>query len=156
MHVLDTFNASLLLDLPVRPAAHASPDSPLQHVQNSHRPRLLDVGAGDGTVTAELAPLFGEVLATEVSGPCVRAIRRRGIPCKCTTDLSTLYNDRWDVVVFFSVDHATQCFTIFAWHACMRACGWTRASYVDGCILIVRAPLFVLLNAGLSERTRPL
>lgn len=154
MHVLDTVSASLLLDLPVRPAAHASPDSPLQYVQNSHRPRLLDVGAGDGTVTAELAPLFGDVLATEVSGPCVRAIRRRGISCKCTTDLSTLYNDRWDVVVLFSLDHATQCCTMFAWHACTRA--WTRASCLDGCALIVRAPLFVLLDAGLSERTRPL
>ncbi len=43
--------------------------------------RLLDVGAGDGHVTATLAPLFDEVVATELSGPMARRLRRRGWSC---------------------------------------------------------------------------
>lgn len=40
--------------------------------------RLLDVGAGDGAVTAEIAPLFDEVIATETSRAMARRLRRRG------------------------------------------------------------------------------
>jgi SAM-dependent methyltransferase len=39
---------------------------------------LLDVGAGRGDVTAALAPLFDEVVATETSAPMVRRLRARG------------------------------------------------------------------------------
>jgi SAM-dependent methyltransferase len=42
------------------------------------RRRLLDVGAGSGDVTAELAPLFGEVVTTEVSWAMARRLRSRG------------------------------------------------------------------------------
>lgn len=38
---------------------------------------LLDVGAGDGGVTARLAPLFDSVVATEASGPMVRRLQER-------------------------------------------------------------------------------
>ena len=106
MHVLDRDSAALLLDLP---SSH-SPDAAGAHSPQTHgempaaRPlRLLDVGAGDGAVTAELAPLFSEVLATEVSAPCVRAIRRRGIPCERIADLSALGNEHWDVVACLNV-----------------------------------------------------
>lgn len=40
--------------------------------------RLLDVGAGDGRVTAELAPLVDSVVATETSAPMVDRLRKRG------------------------------------------------------------------------------
>jgi SAM-dependent methyltransferase len=43
--------------------------------------RLLDVGAGDGQVTAPLARLFAEVVTTEVSPPMVRRLRARGYRC---------------------------------------------------------------------------
>lgn len=43
--------------------------------------RLLDVGAGDGAVTAELAPLFDEVVTTELSRPMARRLRARGWAC---------------------------------------------------------------------------
>ncbi|MEB2314096.1 MAG: methyltransferase domain-containing protein [Sorangiineae bacterium] len=43
--------------------------------------RLLDVGAGNGDVTRELAPLFDEVLTTEPSWPMARRLRRRGLRC---------------------------------------------------------------------------
>lgn len=39
---------------------------------------LLDVGAGRGDVTATLAPLFDEVVATETSAPMARRLRARG------------------------------------------------------------------------------
>ncbi len=39
---------------------------------------LLDVGAGDGNVTACLAPLFDGVTVTETSGPMIRRLRKRG------------------------------------------------------------------------------
>lgn len=40
--------------------------------------RLLDVGAGDGEVTRQIAPLFTEVVATETSKPMVRRLRSKG------------------------------------------------------------------------------
>lgn len=40
--------------------------------------RLLDVGAGEGDVTHQIAPLFTEVVATETSKPMVRHLRRKG------------------------------------------------------------------------------
>lgn len=40
--------------------------------------RLLDVGAGSGDVTAHARALFREIVTTEVSGPMVRRLRRRG------------------------------------------------------------------------------
>lgn len=43
--------------------------------------RLLDVGAGDGRVTAPLAALFAEVVTTELSAPMRRRLERRGWRC---------------------------------------------------------------------------
>jgi 2-polyprenyl-3-methyl-5-hydroxy-6-metoxy-1,4-benzoquinol methylase len=94
MHVLDAEQAAHLLDLPLPSTSTGGAVRPL---------RFLDVGAGDGGVTAELAPLFGEVLATEASSHCVRAIRKRGIHCECTSDLSSLGDRRWDVVACLNV-----------------------------------------------------
>ena len=45
--------------------------------------RLLDVGAGEGNVTAALAELLGpgEVVTTELSAPMARRLRKRGWRC---------------------------------------------------------------------------
>ncbi|MGQ0621939.1 MAG: methyltransferase domain-containing protein [Panacagrimonas sp.] len=43
--------------------------------------RLLDVGAGEGAVTGELAALFDEIVTTEVSAPLARRLRARGYTC---------------------------------------------------------------------------
>lgn len=43
--------------------------------------RLLDVGAGDGHVTAELAPLFDAVETTELSKGMAKRLREKGYPC---------------------------------------------------------------------------
>ncbi len=43
--------------------------------------RLLDVGAGDGHVTAELAPLFDAVETTEVSKGMAKRLREKGYRC---------------------------------------------------------------------------
>lgn len=43
--------------------------------------RLLDVGAGDGHVTAELAPLFDEVETTELSKGMAKRLREKGHRC---------------------------------------------------------------------------
>jgi SAM-dependent methyltransferase len=43
---------------------------------------LLDVGAGDGGVTAFLAPLFDRVVALETSRPMVRRLRARGLEAR--------------------------------------------------------------------------
>ena len=40
--------------------------------------RLLDVGAGDGEVTRQIAPLFSDIVTTEVSKPMVRRLRSKG------------------------------------------------------------------------------
>ncbi|CAE7202389.1 METTL9, partial [Symbiodinium sp. CCMP2592] len=51
---------------------------------------LLDVGAGTGSCTMELAQLFDHVLTTEVSRPMVARLRRRGLPVLEGSDLSGL------------------------------------------------------------------
>ncbi len=43
---------------------------------------LLDVGAGDGSITATLAPLARRVITTELSKPMARRLRRRGYACE--------------------------------------------------------------------------
>jgi SAM-dependent methyltransferase len=43
--------------------------------------RLLDVGAGAGKVTETLMPLTEHVVATELSAPMARRLRRMGIEC---------------------------------------------------------------------------
>ncbi len=45
------------------------------------RGRLLDIGAGDGGVTSELAELFDEVVTTELSGPMAQRLRAEGWAC---------------------------------------------------------------------------
>jgi len=45
------------------------------------RSRLLDVGAGDGSVTQELAALFDEIVTTELSKPMARRLRSKGYRC---------------------------------------------------------------------------
>lgn len=42
------------------------------------RGALLDIGAGRGDVTAKLAPLFDDIVATETSAPMARKLRARG------------------------------------------------------------------------------
>ena len=63
MHVLSTAQARLLLGAGL--------------AERQKRGVLLDVGAGDGSVTAQLAPLFDAVVATEVSAPMIRRLRAR-------------------------------------------------------------------------------
>jgi SAM-dependent methyltransferase len=43
--------------------------------------RLLDVGAGSGDVTVRLAPLFDQVVTTELSAAMGFRLRRRGFAC---------------------------------------------------------------------------
>ena len=43
--------------------------------------RLLDVGAGSGNVTAMLRPFAEHVVATELSRPMARRLRRMGVEC---------------------------------------------------------------------------
>jgi SAM-dependent methyltransferase len=43
--------------------------------------RLLDVGAGSGKVTQTLLPFAEQTVATELSAPMARRLRRRGVEC---------------------------------------------------------------------------
>ncbi|XP_045462364.1 protein-L-histidine N-pros-methyltransferase [Harmonia axyridis] len=43
-----------------------------------HRDSLIDLGAGDGAVTAQIAPFFGKVYATEVSNTMRTLLQTRG------------------------------------------------------------------------------
>ena len=49
---------------------------------------LLDIGAGDGNVTAKLAPLFKKVVVTELSTPMVRRLEGQGYTTFHTADLT--------------------------------------------------------------------
>jgi len=65
---------------------------------------LLDVGAGDGGVTAQIAPLFDEVFATEMSRAMAWRLRRRGFECR-RVDLAPAADDgrRFRVVSLLNV-----------------------------------------------------
>jgi len=67
--------------------------------------RLLDVGAGCGTVTEQLAPYFDEVITTEASTAMAYRLRRRGFRCIKTTDLSSaeLQGLHFDMISCFNV-----------------------------------------------------
>lgn len=47
----------------------------------------LDVGAGDGSLTAAFAPLFGSVLATEMTAPLVSRLRDEGFQAVVTDSI---------------------------------------------------------------------
>lgn len=50
-------------------------------MEHCNKGRLLDVGAGAGNVTQQLAPLFEEVVTTEVSSMNAVRLRQRGFVC---------------------------------------------------------------------------
>ena len=66
--------------------------------------RLLDIGAGDGTITRELATLFDDVTTTEVSGPMARRLRSKGYKChQCDLAFATIDDGGFDVVALQNV-----------------------------------------------------
>lgn len=78
MFVLSGEQMEKLLGAPLA-AARAAHGGPL---------RLLDVGAGDGEVTARLSKLFGGVTATEVSRVMCHRLARRGFTVRHTPRIS--------------------------------------------------------------------
>jgi SAM-dependent methyltransferase len=65
--------------------------------------RLLDIGAGSGDVTAELAPLFTEVEATEMSRVMCGKLRRRGFACRRIDLAEQPHGETFDVVTCLNV-----------------------------------------------------
>jgi len=68
-------------------------------------PRVLDVGAGDGMVTKELAPLADEVVCTELSAQMAKRLRKRGYRCE-QVDLAIEelpHQDAFDLVALLNV-----------------------------------------------------
>ncbi len=66
---------------------------------------LLDIGAGDGSITASVAGLFQRVVVTETSRVMARKLRRRGYKVYCT-DIATgrvLEDAPFDVVACLNV-----------------------------------------------------
>lgn len=95
---------------------------------------LLDLGAGDGQVTAPLAALFGDVVTTELSPPMARRLRRRGWRCYQVDLAHRDLPERgpFDAVALLNVlDRTDRPLTLLA-----RARNLVRA---DGCV-IVAAP----------------
>jgi SAM-dependent methyltransferase len=82
------------------------------HSRSSAYPaRLLDIGAGDGHITAQFADFFkGGVVATEVSQQMVARLRARGFTTVHTGDLdeglelsSDIVGEGFDLVALFNV-----------------------------------------------------
>lgn len=65
--------------------------------------RLLDVGAGRGDVTAQLAPLFAEVTCAETSRGMARRLRRQGYRVLEQDLGSSDLNERFDAVSLLNV-----------------------------------------------------
>jgi SAM-dependent methyltransferase len=67
-------------------------------------PRLLDVGAGYGGVTRTLLPFAEHVVATELSQPMARSLRRMGVECHALDVTSTdLPGERFDLISCLNV-----------------------------------------------------
>ncbi|HZP11122.1 MAG TPA: methyltransferase [Nevskiaceae bacterium] len=64
---------------------------------------LLDVGAGDGTITQALAALFDQVVTTELSAPMARRLRARGYACHQIDLAFDTIDGRFDVVALQNV-----------------------------------------------------
>jgi SAM-dependent methyltransferase len=74
------YDAQALLDSPaVHLLSTAQWEELLENSTALQRQSALDVGAGSGHITAELAPVFGSVYATEISDWLVWRLERRGI-----------------------------------------------------------------------------
>lgn len=67
--------------------------------------RLLDVGAGDGRITMQLAPCFEEVVTTELSTQMAKRLRKRGFKCYETGDIKTgvPLDGGFDVITLFNL-----------------------------------------------------
>ena len=66
--------------------------------------RLLDVGAGDGSVTANVAPGFDKVTATEMSQPMLGRLRAKGFEAVGDPDcLAALPAGSFDLVMMLNV-----------------------------------------------------
>jgi 2-polyprenyl-3-methyl-5-hydroxy-6-metoxy-1,4-benzoquinol methylase len=97
MHVLSTEQCRDLLDpTGAATAAAGGNGAPLFG-------SLLDVGAGEGRVTSCLEPLFREVSATDVCGPMVWRLSRRGYDAHKTESPSTLAPAKFDCVALLNV-----------------------------------------------------
>lgn len=77
------------------------------HAENcwNFNQRLLDVGAGDGNVTQHLAPLFQQVVTTEVSSTMVYRLKQKGFRSIQTAslDCDDLAGEIFDVVSILNV-----------------------------------------------------
>ena len=99
MHVLSTAQWRVLVET----ALGALPNS--RSLFDSETTRsLLDVGAGRGDATDELAPLFQSVTVTETSSHMARRLRKRGYNC-VNEDISksNKFSESFDVVSLLNV-----------------------------------------------------
>ncbi len=99
MHVLSRAQWETLFD-----TARASADQSSLLAHNDEFGRLLDIGAGRGDATEELAPLFAQVTVTETSKHMARRLRSMGFEC-LAEDISSRADLRaqFDVVSLLNV-----------------------------------------------------
>ena len=65
-----------------------------RHLTQCNNNILLDIGAGDGNVTAQLRPLFSRVYTTEVSARMIHTLRNTHMfHCYDSTDLKHIFDD---------------------------------------------------------------
>ena len=81
----------------------------LRRLDDRPRGRCLDVGAGDGNVTDELAPLFDEVVTTELSRNMQKRLEEHGYVCH-RVDLADddVPGGPYDVIAMLNVIDRTQ------------------------------------------------
>ena len=108
--------------------------------------RLLDIGAGSGDVTRQLAPLFDEVVATELSPAMRWRLRRRGIECSnVDVSIDAMPEGPFDVIALLNVlDRAVAPQALL--HRCVSALG-------PDSLLLVSLPLPYSPHAYLGGQT---
>lgn len=113
------------------------------------RGSLLDVGAGDGGLTQQLAPLFSEVTTTEASWAMARRLRRRGYRCLRQDIGETPLGETFDCVTCLNVLDRTA-YPLRLLRALSRLCA------PDGCLVLATPlPLRAFYYEGPQTLTPP-
>lgn len=118
-------------------------------LEGGARGSLLDVGAGDGGLTQQLAPLFTEVTTTEASWAMARRLRQRGYRCFRQDVGETLLAETFDCVTCLNVLDRTA-YPLRLLRALAHLCA------ADGCLVIATPlPLRAFYYKGPQTLTPP-
>ena len=111
--------------------------------------RILDLGCGDGVLTAKLAAMGCEVIGVDSSAAQVEAARKRGLDARVMDGENLLFDGEFDAVFSNAALHwmrSPEAVIAGVWRA-LRPHGRFVAEFGgDGCVAKIRKALIEMLN----------